>query len=131
MGKQNYVQYDTSKKDYASYNRKYMTQAEKIMREKVLRRKQTWYSFLRQKILWPFIADFYCSKLLLVVEIDWNSHKDKEVYDINRTDIINDLWVKVIRYTNDEVLNNLEIVKDNLLSEINNRQKHIDKFHSK
>ena len=71
------------------------------------------------------IGNLYCSKLLLVIEIDWDSHDNKKVYDTNRTDTINDLWIKVIRYTNSEILNNIEQIKKDLEQKIEDRQKHI------
>ena len=76
MDRPNYIQYNSSNKDYARENRKNPTKAEKVIREKVLRKRQTWYLFLRQKMLWSFIVDFYCSKLFLAIEIDWSSHDD-------------------------------------------------------
>lgn len=126
MKRGNFIQYDRSKKDYATHNRRNMTPAEKLMREKVLRKKQTWYTFLRQKLLWPFIADFYCSKLLLVVEIDGDSHDDKQAYDANRTDVINDLWIVVVRYTNEDVFKNIQEVKEDLCVQMEKRKKHLE-----
>ncbi len=131
MNNNPYIQYNSSNKDYARFNRSHPTKAEKFMRDKILRRKQSWYLFLRQKMLWSFIADFYCSELLLVIEIDWNSHDQKEVYDINRTDAINDLWIVVIRYTNQEILWNIDLVRYDLLNKLNKRQKHINLIHKK
>jgi len=66
----NYIPYNRSNKERASKNRKNQTPAERILREKVLRRKQTGYAFLRQKMIGSFILDFYCSKLLLAIEVD-------------------------------------------------------------
>lgn len=54
-----------------------------------------------------FIADFYCSELSLVIEIDGNSHDNKQEYDEKRTNTLNELGLTVIRYTNNEVLNNI------------------------
>ena len=124
-----YIQYNSSNKDYARFNRKNQTKAEKIMRDKILRKKQTWYLFLRQKMLWSFIVDFYCSDLLLAIEIDWDSHNNKKTYDINRTDSINDLWVFVIRYSNEDVLSNIDLLKSDLLFRLDERQKHVNLVH--
>jgi very-short-patch-repair endonuclease len=124
-----YIQYNNSNKDYARFNRNNPTKAEKVIRDKILRKKQIWYLFLRQKMLWSFIADFYCSELLLVVEIDWSSHNQKEIYDINRTDFINDLWIIVIRYKNEDVLWNIDLVRYDLLNKLTKRQQHINLIH--
>jgi very-short-patch-repair endonuclease len=99
------------------------------MREFVLRKKQTGYKFSRQKPLWSFIADFYCSELLLVIELDWNSHNDKYVEDKQRTDTINDLWIIVIRYTNADMLNNIEWIKSDLKQKIKSRENHMVENH--
>ncbi|MCK4653484.1 MAG: endonuclease domain-containing protein [Candidatus Cloacimonetes bacterium] len=57
-----------------------------------------------------FIADFYCHECKLVFEIDGGIHELQKNYDILRTYIINQLGIKVIRFTNKEVLNNMENV---------------------
>lgn len=125
-----YVQYNSSNKDYARFNRKNQTKAEKIMRNEILRKRQTWYLFLRQKMLWSFIVDFYCSELLLAIEIDGNSHKNKQIYDINRTDLINDLWIFVIRYTNEDVFWDIELLKSDLIWKLDKRKQHVRLVHN-
>jgi very-short-patch-repair endonuclease len=77
-------------------------------------------------MLWSFVADFYCSKLLLAIEVDGDIHKTKETYDIQRTDKINNLWIMVIRYTNSEVLNHIEQVEEDLQLKIKDREKYIN-----
>ena len=57
-----------------------------------------------------FIADFYCHECKLVIEIDGGIHELQKNYDILRTYIINQLRIKVIRFSNKEVLNNIESV---------------------
>ena len=61
-------------------------------------------------------ADFYCAESKLVVEIDGGIHQNQKEYDSYRSYIINCLGIKVVRYTNEEVLNNIEAVLDNLKS---------------
>ena len=51
-----------------------------------------------------FIADFYCNESKLVVEIDGGIHETKKNYDKLRTEIINQLGMKVIRFSNKEVI---------------------------
>ena len=52
-----------------------------------------------------FIADFYCNQINLVVEVDGGIHEQQKDYDELRTKIINQYGVKVIRFTNEEVVN--------------------------
>ncbi len=80
--------------------------------------KKLWYSFLkdfsfrvlRQKPINNFIVDFYCAKLQLVIEVDGDSHYTNEVkdYDEERTQILEGYGLKVIRFSNDQVLNEFD-----------------------
>ena len=64
-----------------------------------------------------FIADFYCHRAKLVIELDGSIHNLEEVRirDVERQRIIEELGIKVIRFTNKQVFQSLEIV----LKEIN------------
>jgi very-short-patch-repair endonuclease len=69
-----------------------------------------WYDFLRtypvrfrrQEIIGNFIADFYCNKAKLVIELDGSQHyeEDKIKYDRQRTKYLNTLGIEVLRFTN-------------------------------
>jgi len=116
-----YIRYDWRLKERARENRKNSTPAERVIWDKILRKKQFfWYKFLRQKMMNFFIVDFYCSKLKLIIEIDWWYHNEKKEYDTERSIELNRLWVNVIRFTNNEVLHNLSIVHKKLYNYINN-----------
>jgi very-short-patch-repair endonuclease len=77
-----------------------------------------WYEFLkkqspqwnRQKIIGPYIADFYCRKAGLVIELDGSQHYDLEhmQYDAKRTEYFHDLNIEVLRFTNTEIKKNLQ-----------------------
>jgi very-short-patch-repair endonuclease len=64
----------------------------------------------RQRPIDNFIVDFYCPQLKLVIEIDGESHylENAQIYDLERTQILEGYGLKVIRFTNEQVLNNLE-----------------------
>ena len=70
-----------------------------------------------------FIVDFYCAGLLLAIEIDGDSHAEKEDYDQRRTARLNRLGIEVVRYSNQDVLENLDGVFLDLADRINSRQK--------
>lgn len=106
-----FKEYNRSNKERARDLRKNQTLAENIIWENVLRKKQTGFLFLRQKMIWSFILDFYCSKLLLGIEVDWNSHDDKKEYDKERDERMRKHGIKIIRFTNDEVIYNTEWIK--------------------
>lgn len=61
-----------------------------------------------------FIADFYCSEKKLVVEIDGKIHEKQKDYDELRTQIINRLGIRVIRFTNEEI-EDMDCVKEKLM----------------
>jgi len=112
-----YIDYNSSNKDRARYNRTNQTKAETLVRW-ILRKEQLWYIFLRQKMINSFILDFYCSFLLLWVEIDWESHNFSVEYDRERSIKIWKFWIKIIRYKNQDIYNDLEWVRKSILEEI-------------
>ena len=57
-----------------------------------------------------FIVDFYCHQHKLVIEIDGDVHKFQQEYDMGRTAELERFDLKVIRFTNDEVINNIDKV---------------------
>lgn len=64
--------------------------------------------FLRQKIIGGYIADFYCAKAGLIVEIDGSQHYQDGAaeYDTARTEYFGSLGLKVVRLSNIEVNKN-------------------------
>lgn len=82
------INYNLDLKDFARQNRKSSTKTERKIWREVLSNSQTSYKFTRQKPLDNFILDFYCSKLLLAIEIDGDSHykKHEPEYDQARTE---------------------------------------------
>jgi len=95
--------------------RKNQTEAEKILWSQLRNRKLNNQKFLRQHPIFFeingqkrfFVADFYCSKKRLVIEVDGKIHLRQKDYDEIRTEIINFLGIKVIRFQNEEIQNNL------------------------
>ena len=80
--------------------------------------RKLWYEFLRylpqkftrQKPLGSYIADFYCSQQRLVVEIDGDSHfsPEAERYDEKRLEILQEFGLRVIRFSNLDVMKEFE-----------------------
>ena len=75
---------------------------------------------LKQRPIDNFIVDFYCAKLKLVIEVDGDSHFTDEgkESDRRRTEILEGYGLKVIRFTNDAVLDNFEAVCQAIAQEI-------------
>lgn len=89
--------------------RKNPTPAEKKLWEYL---REAPLKFYRQRPIDNFIVDFYCEKIKLIIEVDGDSHFTESgiVYDEARTKILEGYQLKVIRFTNDEVLHDYESV---------------------
>jgi very-short-patch-repair endonuclease len=74
--------------------------------------------FRRQVPIDRYIADFACAEARLVVELDGGQHADREKEDATRTRAIQACGWKVIRFWNNEVIENLDGVADTILAEI-------------
>ncbi|MDW3193386.1 MAG: endonuclease domain-containing protein [Cytophagales bacterium] len=90
--------------------RKHMTKEEKILWNELRANKLEGLRFKPQHPIQFFMADFYCHKARLVIEIDGASHidPDQQEYDEQRTLQLESLGLTVIRFKNWEVSNELE-----------------------
>ena len=110
-----WFKYNIKNKTYSRENRKTPTKSEWLVWNMILKNKKLGYRFLRQKLIWNYIVDFYCAKLWLIIELDWKSHDDKQEYDKTRDEYLESLGLKVIRYNNDDnILWNLEWLMNDL-----------------
>jgi len=78
------------------------------------------FRFRRQHPLHPYIADFACLKRKLIVELDGYSHDFSQKYDAFRDEHLRHLGYTVLRFSNDDVLNNLEGVVATILCQAKN-----------
>ena len=118
------IPYNPKNKEYARINRNQykMTKSEWKIWNLFLKKDKTWYRFLRQKLIWNYILDFYCDKLKLWIEIDDNSHDWKWNEDEIRTKYIENVGIKIIRYTNNQVNYSLDPIIDDLKEKIKERE---------
>lgn len=86
--------------------RKNRTPAERLLWECV-RRKQLGHKIRRQHIIDVFIIDFVCVDKLLVIELDGKIHEYQKDYDEVRTERLNEMGFRVIRFTNEDIMNDL------------------------
>lgn len=110
------------------HNRKYLYPARKILRNNltqeerilwsVLKNDKFGYKFRRQHSIGRFVADFYCPMKKLIVEVDGGQHLDNVEYDKERTEFFESLEIKVIRFWNHEIRNNLNWVLIKIESEL-------------
>ena len=98
-------------KDFAKENRKNATLAEDILWENI-RNKTLGIEFRRQHIIADFIADFVCLDKMLIIEIDGGYHSERKQKEDDelRTERLNELGFRVIRFSNEEVQFNIEEV---------------------
>ena len=111
---ENPIYYGASPKTLAKAHdlRMDMTIQEKILWQKLRNKKVLGFKFRRQHAIAQFIADFYCHKAKLVIEIDGGYHLDEaqKEYDQNRTDELGNYGIKVLRFSNKEVELRIESV---------------------
>ena len=106
--------YSASEKTVAKATklRRELTQSEKILWNIIRSRKIKGFKFRRQHAIQYYIADFYCHEAKLIIELDGDVHDVEEVkeYDKRRQKIIEKLGLKVIRFSNELVLSNPDII---------------------
>ncbi len=99
-----------------------MTEAEVRLWQRIRRKQISNLQFYRQKQIGKYIVDFYCPKKKLVIEVDGGHHyKNGELVknDSDRENYLkNILKLKIIRFTNDDVMKNIHSVIDKILEEI-------------
>jgi ATP-dependent DNA helicase RecQ len=66
--------------------------------------------FRRQHPIGPYVVDFYCRSVGLVVEVDGMSHDDKIVRDAEKTKFIEGQKLRILRVTNEDVMRDLDAV---------------------
>lgn len=94
-------------KEYGREMRKAPTKAEELLWKKV-RNKKIGYKIRRQHAIDKFICDFVCLEKQLVIELDGEIHKFQKQEDRFREDLIGDKRFSILRFSNDEIINNLE-----------------------
>ncbi|MEM6427820.1 MAG: endonuclease domain-containing protein [Deinococcota bacterium] len=114
------------------YNRKLVARAKELRRNATPAEKKLWNACLkhldikvyRQRPIDNFIVDFYIPRAKLVIEVDGASHFTPEgrIYDADRTNVLSGYGLQVMRFTNLDVLNNLEGVSTRILAFIVVRQ---------
>ena len=91
-----------------------VSKAEKRIWKALLSKEQTGERFLRQRPINSFIVDFFCPILGLIIEIDGSSHLNKGKYDFYREEKLKSLGYEIIRFSEGEVLNQLDDVAEKI-----------------
>jgi len=106
------------------YNRDLIPRAQEMRNDMTPQEQHLWFGFLRnypvrfrrQSVIHHYIADFYCSKARLVIEVDGSQHLKPDVkeYDEIRTKTLEQLDLLVLRFTNDEVEKQFDLVREKI-----------------
>jgi very-short-patch-repair endonuclease len=94
--------------------RKNQTDAEHLLWQKLRNRQLLNVKFRRQFPIEPYIADFVCLELKLIIELNGSQHFDQVAYDNIRSDFLKQRGFKVFRFWNNEVFKNTEGVMESI-----------------
>lgn len=103
-------------KEWAKEQRKYPTDSEYVLRQYV-RANQLGHKFLFQYIIGQYIVDFFCPDANLIIELDGGYHSEtQQAYDDEiRTQWLESMGYKVIRFSNEQVLFDIDNVLDTII----------------
>ncbi|MBX3241301.1 MAG: dihydropteroate synthase [Chitinophagaceae bacterium] len=108
-------------KEYAVRQKQNPMEAEKVLWEFLKGKKLENYKFRRQHIILQFITDFVCLRKKLIIELDGGIHNlpESKISDQQRTDILKEKGYTVIRFSNDEVLQDTNNVLNKITEALN------------
>ena len=112
------LEYNKDLKQHSRELRKNMTDAERFLWAKIRGKQLKEYQFYRQKIIGNYIVDFYCPKSKLAIEVDGGQHYSAEgkEKDKRRDDYMTREEITVLRFSDREVLGNLDAVLEKIWS---------------
>ena len=112
MAKRKIIPYNPKLKEFARQLRNDSTKTEIFLWLKLKGKQMYDYDFHRQKPIDNYILDFFCYELMLGIEVDGYSHQFLDVYnkDWIKEKRMNDFGISVLRFSDDQVLNDMENV---------------------
>ena len=115
--------YNKKLKHFVQQLRENMTDAEKRLWWRIRLQQVRGLIFYRQKPIGNYIVDFYCPKAKLAIEIDGSHHLVGETfeYDRIRDDYLDSLGLRVVRFTNTEILKNIKGVLEEIEEEVSEK----------
>ena len=84
------------------------------------------WKFRRQQGLGPYILDFYCPELRLCIELDGSSHDYRYEHDEERTTYLSLQGISVLRYKNEQVYTNPQLVADDIVGKYGRRYQSLE-----
>ena len=106
-------------KEYAAENRRFQTDAERML-WRCLSTNKLGIHFRRQHIIGCYIADFVCLRKKLIIEVDggYHSQKKQAIKDYYRTEDLERMGFKVIRFRNEDIETNISLVLDQIFNKL-------------
>ena len=101
-------EYDPKLKKLAREQRNFKHQYEVLMWNQLRKRRFKDLFFSRQKPIGNYIVDFFCFEYKLVIELDGESHNDKQIYDAKRDEYLRSLGLQVIHILNEDMSNSFD-----------------------
>lgn len=97
--------------------RQNQTEAEKLLWQQLRNRNLSNYKFRRQYPIEPYIVDFLCFSHKLIVELDGGHHNEEQqiIYDTERSDYLESKGFVILRFWNNQVLGETEVVLNQIL----------------
>jgi very-short-patch-repair endonuclease len=105
-------------KSLARMLRSQMTDAERLLWHHLRARRLGGFRFRRQMVIEPYIVDFACLDVKLVVEADGGQHEEQQDRDRERTAYLETLGYRVLRFWNHEILNGTQVVLERIHHEL-------------
>ena len=99
-----------------------MTECEKMLWEKISKKQLNGLKFRRQFPVGRYIADFYNHEKKLIIEVDGSVHNEQKEYDKNREKYLEASGYTIIRFTNDEIVNNIDLVIEKISRKTNSKE---------
>jgi very-short-patch-repair endonuclease len=115
------IPYRKDLKEKARHLRKNSTLSEVLLWNEIKDRKLG-YQFHRQVPMLNYIVDFYCHELQLAIEVDGDSHDEKEKYDSLREQELKEYGVRFLRFIDIDVKRNIKYVVDEIYHWIEENQ---------
>jgi very-short-patch-repair endonuclease len=110
-------------RQFAKTMRKQMTDAERRLWRYLRNRELGGWKFRRQYPVGPFIVDFICLEKNIVIEVDGGQHDENKELDLQRSAYLNRMGYQVLRFWNNEVLQETEAVLSSIFAKLSDTDK--------
>jgi len=99
------------------------TDAEHVLWQHLRKRQMLGYKFRRQQIFDNYIVDFVCIETKLIIELDGGQHAIQQQADAQRTEYLEKFGYRVMRFWNQQIFAELDVVKEEIARYLFNYQK--------